>query len=340
MFNVGKINLDKPLLLAPMEDVTDIGYRKLCKELGADIVYTEFVNSDGLIRCNKKTEKKLIITDEERPVGIQIYGGNLQPMIDAAKIAEQKNPEIIDVNAGCWVKKIATRGAGAGLMKDPDYLQKMISEIVKTVTLPVTVKTRIGWDDTNINILEIAKRMEDVGVKALTVHCRTRSQGHSGSPDWSWIPRVKEVIKIPVILNGGVMTGEDVIRAYKETDADGIMIARGAIDHPWIFREAKELMAYGEIRSILTPAERVDTALRHLRYEIEIKDDLRHAIIPFRKYYSGYLKGLPNASRARQILVRLEELSAIEDTLFGFLDELNREHYHEEHNDENNKNVE
>jgi len=340
MFNVGKVNIDKPLLLAPMEDVTDLGYRKLCKELGADIVYTEFVNSDGLIRCNKKTEKKLVITDEERPVGIQIYGGNLQPMIEAAKIAEQKNPEIIDINAGCWVKKIANRGAGAGLMKDPDYLQTMVAEIVKNVSLPVTVKTRIGWDDGSINILDIAKRMEDVGVKALTVHCRTRSMGHSGSPDWSWIPKVKEVVKIPVVLNGGVMEAQDVINAYKETDADGIMIARGAIDHPWIFREAKELMQFGEVRSILTPLERVETALRHLKYEMAVKDNIRNAIIPFRKYYSGYLKGLYNASRVRQILVRLEDYTAIEDTLYSYLKELEREHNTETHFEDKHKSEE
>ena len=322
MFNVGNISLEKPLLLAPMEDVTDIGYRKLCKELGADIVYTEFVNSDGLIRANKKTEKKLFITEEERPVGIQIYGGNLQPMIEAAAIAEEKNPDIIDINAGCWVKKIATRGAGAGLMKDPVYLQSMAAEIVKRVKIPVTVKTRIGWDDENINILEIARRMEDAGVKALTVHCRTRSQGHGGSPDWSWIPRIKEIVKIPIILNGGVMTAEDVVAAYSQTDADGIMIARGAIEHPWIFREAKELMAHGKIETEITYGERIFTALRHLKYEIEIKDNLRHAILPFRKYYSGYLKGLPNASRVRQVLVTLEEYGAIEETLLKFLEEL------------------
>ena len=246
-------------------------------------------------------------------------------MIDAAKIAEEKNPDIIDVNAGCWVKKIATRGAGAGLMKDPVYLQNMIGEIVKNVKIPVTVKTRIGWDENNINILEVAKRLEDVGIQALTIHCRTRSQGHSGSPDWSWIPRIKEVVKIPVVLNGGVMTAEDVIRAYSETNADGIMIARGAIDHPWIFREAKELLAYNKIEHVLTPDERVSTALRHLRYEIGLKDDLRHAILPFRKYYSGYLKGLRNASRVRQVLVRLEEYGAIEETLMNFLDELKRD---------------
>lgn len=325
MFNVGKIFLEKPLLLAPMEDVTDLGFRKLCKELGADIVYTEFVNSDGLIRANKKTEKKLEITDEERPVGIQIYGGNFQPMIDAAKIAELKNPDIIDVNAGCWVRKIATRGAGAGLMKDPEFLQNMISEIVKNVKIPVTVKTRIGWDENNINILEVAKRMEDVGVAALTIHCRTRSQGHSGSPDWSWINRIKEVVKIPVVLNGGVINAEDVIRAYNETDADGIMIARGAIEHPWIFREAKELLAFGKIQTVLTPHERIYTALKHLQYEMTVKEIVRNAIIPFRKYYSGYLKGLPNASKVRQALVRIEDYGAIEETLLFFLHELENE---------------
>ncbi len=324
MFSVGNINLEKPLLLAPMEDVTDIGYRKLCKELGADIVYTEFVNSDGLIRCNRKTEKKLEITEEERPVGIQIYGGNFQPMIEAAKIAESKNPDIIDVNAGCWVRKIATRGAGAGLMKDPVFLQNMISEIVKSVQIPVTVKTRIGWDENNINILEVAKRLEDVGVTALTIHCRTRSQGHSGSPDWTWIPRIKEIVKIPIVLNGGVMNGDDVKRAFEETNADGIMIARGAIEHPWIFREAKELMALGKVETELTPDERIYTALRHLKYEMLIKENLRNAIIPFRKYYSGYLKGLSHASKVRQVLVRLEEYGAIEETLLNFLYELKK----------------
>ena len=188
MFKVGKINIDKALLLAPMEDVTSIPFRKLCKEMGADVVYTEFVNSDGLYRANKKTKKKLIITEEERPVGIQIYGGNLEPMIETASIAEGNNPDIIDINAGCWIKKVANRGAGAGLLKDPPYLQRMVEEIVKTINIPVTVKTRIGWDAESIMITEVAKRLEDAGVQALTIHCRTKYQGHSGSPDWTCIP--------------------------------------------------------------------------------------------------------------------------------------------------------
>ncbi|OGU63466.1 MAG: tRNA dihydrouridine synthase DusB [Stygiobacter sp. RIFOXYC12_FULL_38_8] len=325
MFKVGKINIDKALLLAPMEDVTDIAYRRLCKELGADVVYTEFVNSDGLIRSNKKTEKKLEITDEERPVGIQIYGGNLEPMIEAAKIAETRNPEVIDINAGCWVKKIAGRGAGAGLLKDVCYLQTMVEEIVKSVSIPVTVKTRIGWDANSINILDVAKRIEDAGAAELTVHCRTRTQGHSGDADWNWIPKVKEVVKIPVALNGGIFTAEDVKRAFDETNADAVMIARGAIDHPWIFREAKQLLN-GETVHQVTPEERIATALKHLKYSLEIRD-VRGAIIPFRKYYAGYLKGLHGSKEVRQHLYQQLEYAPIEEILFKYLEELqNHEH--------------
>ena len=320
MFKVGKINIEKALLLAPMEDVTDIAFRRLCKELGADVVYTEFVNSDGLIRSNKKTERKLEITDEERPVGIQIYGGNLEPMIEAAKIAESKNPDLIDINAGCWVKKIAHRGAGAGLLKDPPYMQKMVESIVKVVNLPVTVKTRIGWDESSINIVEVAKRIEDAGASALTVHCRTRGQGHSGEPDWNWIPKVKEAVKIPVALNGGVFTAEDVKRAFKETNADAVMIARGAIEHPWIFREAKTLLEGMEVK-VVSSRERIHTALKHLRYGLEIKD-AKAAIIPFRKYYSGYLKGLDNSHKVRQELMKLTEYAPIEELLLTYLHEL------------------
>ncbi len=325
MFSLGKINIDKALLLAPMEDVTDIAFRRLLKELGADVVYTEFVNSDGLIRSNKKTERKLEITGEERPVGIQIYGGNLEPMIQAAKIAELKNPDIIDINAGCWVKKIANRGAGAGLLKDPCYMQTMVESIVKAVQIPVTVKTRIGWDIDSINILEVAKRIEDAGAAALTIHCRTKTQGHSGEPDWSWIPKIKEIVKIPVALNGGVFNAEDVKRAFAETNADAVMIARGAIDHPWIFREAKELLSGKEI-NLVSIEERIYTALRHLRYSLEIKET-KAAIIPFRKYYTGYLKGLNHSKEIRQELYKQTEYAPIESILLEYLHKLK---YHEQ----------
>lgn len=320
MFNVGKINIDKALLLAPMEDVTDISFRRLLKELGADIVYTEFVNSDGLIRSNKKTERKLEITEGERPVGIQIYGGNLEPMIQAARIAELKNPDIIDINAGCWVKKIANRGAGAGLLKDPCYMQSMVESIVKAVQIPVTVKTRIGWDSDTINILEVAKRIEDAGAAALTIHCRTKTQGHSGDPDWSWIPRIKDAVKIPVALNGGVFSADDVKRAFIETNADAVMIARGAIDNPWIFKEAKELLNENNFNTVSID-ERIHTALRHLRYSLEIKEP-KAAIIPFRKYYSGYLKGLDHSKEIRQELYKQTEYAPIENILLEYLNKL------------------
>ena len=321
MVSIGNINIDKALLLAPMEDITGVAFRKICKEYGVDIGYTEFVNSDGLIRNNKKTQNKMFITDEERPVGIQIYGGNLEPMIEAARIAEKENPDLIDINAGCWVKKIAKRGAGAGLLKDPDFMEKMVREIVNAVDLPVTVKTRIGWDETDIQILEIAQRIEDAGAKALTIHCRTRSQGHSGEPDWSWIDKVKELISIPVILNGGVMTAEDVKKAFDETSADGVMIARGAIGQPWIFREAKEILEHGKIINPLSVDERIKVTLRHLKYEVESKEE-RRAVITFRKFYTGYLKGLYNSSKARQELMKHEEYNGVEDVLLNYLDEL------------------
>lgn len=320
MFSVGKINIEKALLLAPMEDVTDIAFRKICKEFGADVVYTEFVNSDGLIRANKKTEKKLEITDEERPVGIQIYGGNLEPMIEAAKIAEEKNPDIIDINAGCWAKKIAGRGAGAGLLKDPCYLQTMVESIVKAVRAPVTVKTRIGWDSNSINILDVAKRIEDAGASAITLHCRTKVQGHNGEADWSWISKVKEVVKIPVALNGGAFTANDVKKAFNETNADAVMIARGAIEHPWIFREARQLLS-GKLFDEVSIEERIQTCLKHLKYSLEIKEE-RAAILPFRKYYAGYLKGLPKSKEVRIDLYKQLHYAPIEEILLKYLDEL------------------
>lgn len=321
MFKIDDIEINNALLLAPMEDVTDLAFRRLCKELGADVVYTEFVNSDGLIRNNKKTAKKMKISEDERPVGIQIYGSFLEAMTEAARMSEEENPDIIDINAGCWVKKVATRGAGAGLLKDPPYLQKMVAEIVKTVNKPVTVKTRLGWDDDSIMIEEVARRVEDAGARALTLHCRTRQGAHKSDPDWSWIEKVKNVVKIPVVLNGGVMDAYDVKRAFEQTGADGVMIARGAINHPWIFREAKEIMEYGAIRAEVTPEERIKTAVKHLGYVMEIKDE-RGAVIPFRKYYSGYLKGLHNSSKVRNELMRLETYEEVKACLYKYLEEL------------------
>jgi tRNA-dihydrouridine synthase B len=321
MFKIDHINIEKALLLAPMEDVTDIAYRKVCKDLGADIVYTEFVNSEGLVRESEKTHKKLRIMENERPVGIQIYGANIDSMVEAAKIAEAENPDIIDINAGCWVKNVAKRGAGAGLLLDPQYMQDMVEAIVKAVNKPVTVKTRIGWDQENIMILEVAKRMEDAGARALTIHCRTRSQGHNGEAEWHWIPKIKNVVDIPVVVNGGAYSAEETVRAFEETAADGVMIARGAIQNPWIFREVKELWRYGEVRTQVTFEERILTALKHLKYSLKIKNEYR-AVIEFRKYYSGYLKGLHRASKVRQELMKFKEFAPVEEFLLEYLEEL------------------
>lgn len=321
MFKVGKIEIEKAILLAPMEDVTDLSFRLVCKELGADVVYTEFVNSEGLVRGSEKTHKKLKIHQAERPVGIQIYGGNPESMIEAAKIAEDENPDIIDINAGCWVKNVVGCGAGSALLKDPEFMQKLIKGVVDNVKLPVTVKTRIGWDENSIQILEIAKRLEDIGVAALTVHCRTRKMGHRGEPDWSWIPKIKEVVKIPVVLNGGVFTPEDVKRAFDETNADAVMIARGAIGNPWIFLESKELLNKGFVSTVVDEELKIKTCLRHLKLAIDIKGE-RRAVIEHRKFYSGYLKGMHHASRIRSELMQFYDYTSVENCLLNYLNEL------------------
>lgn len=321
MFNVGNIEIEKAILLAPMEDVTDLSFRLVCKELGADIVYTEFVNAEGLVRGSDKTHNKLRIHEAERPVGIQIYGGNPESMIEAAKIAEDENPDLIDINAGCWVKNVVGCGAGSALLKDPEFMQSLIKGVVDNVKLPVTVKTRIGWDENNIQILEIAKRLEDIGVAALTVHCRTRKMGHRGEPDWSWIPRIKEVVNIPVVLNGGVFTPEDVKRAFDQTNADAVMIARGAIGNPWIFLEAKELLSKGFISTIVDEELKIKTCLKHLKLAIEIKGE-RRAVIEHRKFYSGYLKGMHHASGVRSELMQYYDYASVEKCLLNYLDEL------------------
>jgi tRNA-dihydrouridine synthase B len=321
MWNVGKINIDKAVLLAPMEDVTDISFRTVCRELGADVVYTEFVNSEGLIRANEKTHKKLRIIDEERPVGIQIYGGNIKSMIGAAKIAEAENPDLIDINAGCWIKGVVACGAGAGLLKDPAYMAELVKSVVDNVSIPVTVKTRLGMDGSSITILDVVKRLEDAGAKALTIHCRTRAQGHSGIADWSWIPKIKEVVSIPVALNGSIFTAEDVKKAFEETNADAIMIARGAIGNPWIFKETKELLSKGIVETVIDEELRIKTTLRHLKLAVEVKGEKR-AVLEHRKFYTGYLKGLHNASHVRKELMSICEYNPVEELLLKYLQEL------------------
>lgn len=308
----------RAITLAPMESVTDISYRILCKEMGADIVYTEFINSDGLTRGCKRGRKKISFLPEERPIGVQIYGSNIESMLEATEIILPREPDFIDINAGCWVKKVSSRGAGAGLLKDPCYMQKMVQEIVKKSNVPVTVKTRIGWDEQNINIIEVAKRLQDVGIFGLTIHCRTRSQGHSGEAAWSWIDRVKEKVQIPIILNGGIFTAEQVKKAFCDTKADGVMIARGAIGFPWIFKQAKELMENGKIVTFPTLKDRIKICLRHLKLSIEEKGE-KIAVPAFRKYYSGYFKGMKDIAKLRVSLMSEHHYQPIEEKLYKFL---------------------
>jgi len=242
---IGTLTIEQGIVLAPMEDVTDLPFRLICKRMGADLMYTEFVNSDGLVRGNVKTAKKMSFLPEERPIGIQIYGGDVGAMEGAARLAESYEPDLIDINCGCWVRDVAMRGAGAGLLRDLPRMEQIARAVAGAVKVPVTLKTRLGWDSTNIRIVDVAKMCEQVGIQALTVHCRTREQGHRGAVDFSWIPRIKEAVSIPVIVNGDIVTPEDVRNAFTSTGCDAVMIGRGAVSNPWIFQQARHFLATG-----------------------------------------------------------------------------------------------
>ncbi len=314
---IGSIDIDKPILLAPMEDVTDLSFRIICKRLGADIVYTEFVNSEGLVRDSKKTKAKMYFLEEERPIGIQIYGGSDTSMGAAAQLAESLEPDLIDINCGCWVKNVAGHGAGAGLLRDLPKMEQIVSAVVQSVKIPVTVKTRLGWDSESIKILDVAKMVEQTGASALTVHCRTRAQGHKGNPDYSWIPKVKATVSIPIIVNGGANEPQDVKRIFDETGCDGVMVARGAIDNPWIFKQAKHFMKTGELLPSPSIDERLALLFEHMDYAISYKGE-RKAVTEFRKHYTAYLKGFPNAAKTRISLMPFLEKAPIEQILREF----------------------
>jgi len=311
---IGNIKLpDFPLLLAPMEDVSDPPFRALCKKNGADLMFTEFISSEGLIRDAEKSVQKLDIYEYERPIGIQIFGDKIESMRQAAEIAEKAKPEIIDINYGCPVKKVACRGAGAGILLDLPKMQSMTKEIVDAVNLPVTVKTRLGWDENSIKIVEVAKRLQDVGIKALTIHGRTRKQMYKGEANWEYIAKVKNdpQIQIPIFGNGDIDSSEKALEYKNRYNVDGIMIGRASIGYPWIFNEIKNFI--NKNKKIKKPSlhERIETVKRHLDFSIEWKGETL-GLIEMRRHYTNYFRGIENFKKFRMKLI---ESTSYEESL-------------------------
>jgi len=313
LVRIGNIELGNfPLLLAPMEDVSDPPFRALCKENGADLMFTEFISAEGLIRDADKSLEKLDIFDYERPIGIQIFGDKIDSMRRAAEKAEEANPEIIDINYGCPVKKVACKGAGAGILLDLPKMQAMTKEIVDQVSIPVTVKTRLGWDENNIKIMEVAKRLQDVGIKALTIHGRTRKQMYKGAANWEYISNVKDSpdIHIPVFGNGDIDSPEKALEFKNKYNVDGIMIGRASIGNPWIFNEIKHYLETGQKLAPPSLKEKINAVKKHLSFSVDWKGD-RKGIYEMRRHYTNYFRGIPNFKPYRNQLVQLESYDEI-----------------------------
>lgn len=314
MIRIGNIEVnDCPLLLAPMEDVTDPPYRSVCKPFGVDITTTEFVSSEGLIRDAKKSNDKMSFTEEERPVGIQIFGSSVENMMQAARIAEARNPDFIDLNFGCPVRKVVMKGCGAALLKDIPAMVKMTEAVVKSTSLPVTAKTRLGWDDSSKQIVGIAEMLQDAGIQAISIHGRTRAQLYGGTADWTLIAAVKNNSRmtIPVFGNGDITSAVIAKEMKNRYGVDGLMIGRAAIGNPWIFREIKTYLDSGELIAPPTIHERMDVLRQHLRLSVEYKGE-QPAIFEFRKFYSGYLKGFPDIKKFRMRLMLASDVESIE----------------------------
>ena len=317
MIRIGNVTTtDFPLLLAPMEDVSDPPFRAVCKENGADLMYTEFISSEGLIRHAAKSVAKLDIFEYERPIGIQIFGNNIDSMREAVEIAEQANPDIIDINYGCPVKKVACRGAGAGILLDVPKMVKMTEAIVKSTSLPVTVKTRLGWDDKTKYIGEVAERLQGVGIQAITIHGRTRQQMYKGEADWTLIGEIKSNprIHIPVFGNGDVDSPQKALLMRQKYGVDGIMIGRAAIGYPWIFKEIKHYFATGELLSLPSLDERIQIFKKHLDFSTNWKG-LRVGIAEMRRHYSNYFRGIPHIKTYRAKLVTCDSYEEILSTV-------------------------
>jgi nifR3 family TIM-barrel protein len=314
---IGNIQLPEfPLLLAPMEDVSDPPFRAVCKLNGADLMYTEFISSEGLIRDAIRSRKKLDIFEEERPVGIQIFGGDEEAMAMSARIVETVNPDLLDINFGCPVKKVVTKGAGAGVLKNIGLMVRLTEACVKSTRLPVTVKTRLGWDDNSKNIVEVAERLQDVGIQALAIHGRTRAQLYKGQADWTLIAEVKNNprIHIPIFGNGDIDSPEKAVEYKNRYGVDGIMIGRAAIGYPWIFNEIKHFVQTGEHLSPPTIEQRVEVIRKHLQGSVQWKGEML-GILEMRRHYTNYLKGLPNIRDYRLKLVTTKSLEEIEPVL-------------------------
>lgn len=317
MVKIGNIELpDFPLLLAPMEDVSDPPFRKLCKMHGADLMYSEFISSEGLIRDAIKSRKKLDIFDYERPVGIQIFGGDEEAMAMSARIVETVEPDLVDINFGCPVKKVVCKGAGAGVLKDIDLMVRLTKAVVSSTHLPVTVKTRLGWDNDSINIDEVAERLQDVGIKALTIHARTRAQMYKGEADWEHISRIKNNpnIEIPIFGNGDIDSPEKALKYKNKYNCDGIMIGRGAIGYPWIFNEIKHFFETGEILPEPTIAERLEAVKNHALWSVEWKGE-RPGIVEMRQHYSNYFRGIPHFKEFKTKFLQALTLEQIDEVI-------------------------
>ena len=317
MVKIGNISLGEfPLLLAPMEDVSDPPFRAVCKENGADLMYTEFISSEGLIRDAIKSKQKLDIFDYEKPIGIQIFGGDEEAMSMATNIVNATQPDLVDINFGCPVKKVVTKGAGAGVLKDVDLMVRLTEAVVKSTNLPVTVKTRLGWDESSKNIEEVAERLQDVGIQALSIHGRTRQQMYKGEADWELISSVKNNprIKIPIFGNGDIDSPQKALEYKDKYGVDGIMIGRAAIGYPWIFNEIKHFFATGEILPPPNLDDRVETAKKHLKFSVEWKGE-KLGIFEMRRHYTNYFRGIPHFKPYRTRLVEGENYQAVLDTL-------------------------
>jgi nifR3 family TIM-barrel protein len=321
---IGNITFEEvPVMLAPMEDITDPSFRFLCKQFGTDMVFTEFISADGLIRDGAKSVKKLDIFDEERPIGIQIYGHIPEAMVEAAKIAEQSYPDVIDINFGCPVRKIARRGAGAGMLRTPDLLVDITRKIVETVSLPVTVKTRLGWDEQNKIIIPLARRLQDAGIRALTIHGRTGTQMYKGQADWTLIGEVKNDpnITIPIIGNGDIDSPEKAREMLDTYGVDGLMIGRAAIGRPWIFRQVKHYLGTGELLPAPSLKEKVELARTHLEKSLQFKG-IPRGIYEMRRHFVHYFKSLPNFKPLRiRLLTSLDP-----EEILKILDEIERKY--------------